>query len=409
MEFNTKLLHGKAVRAYAEGATLPPIAQVNAFRHESAEELEKIFNHRAFGYAYTRVGNPTVSAFEQRICEADAGMNAIACSSGMSAINLALLNFLTAGDEIISSTGLYGGSLDLFRDLKKFGITARYVKHLTPEEMEPLVNEHTKAIFGEVISNPGLEIMDVEKVAEFARSKGLPLVVDETTATPFLINALSLGANIVVHSTTKYINGSGDSVGGVIIDGRSFDWDFDRFRGLEDFKGFGKNAYTVRLRTDLAENFGGCMAPMTAFLNIIGLETLGVRMEKICSNAYALASALNEFPGIGVNYPLLNGRQCTEQTERLLKGMGGGILTFRAGSKEKAFKVINGLQYAVRATSIGDVRTLVIHPGSTLYINSSKEQKEAAGVFDDTVRVSVGIENVNDLIMDFTKVIKENV
>ncbi len=405
MEFNTKLLHGTAVKRYAEGATLPPIAQVNAFRYNTAEELDRVFHHRAAGYSYSRVANPTVTAFEQRISEMEGGSAAIACSSGMTAIMLSLLNFLCSGDEIIASAGLYGGSFDLFKDLEKLGITTKYVRHMTPEELEPLLGERTRVIFGEVISNPGLEIMDIQSVADFAHGHKLPLIVDATTATPFLVNPIALGADIVIHSTTKYINGSGSAIGGVIIDGGRFPWDFRKFRGLDGYQAFGKAAYTVRLRTGLGENVGGCMTPVTAFLNVTGLETLGLRMKQICQNAQKLAEALDQIPEIQVNYPLLPQSRYRDLALCQLNEMGGGILTFRAGSREKAFGIINALHYAVKATSIGDVRTLVIHPASTLYIQSTKEQREAAGVYEDTVRVSVGIEDAEDLISDFVRAV----
>ena len=403
MEFNTKLLHGRAVKKYADGATLPQISQVSAFQYDSAEQQDQVFHHKAAGFAYSRVANPTVAAFEQRINELEGGNAAIACSSGMFAITLALLNMLCTGDEIIAGSGLYGGSIDLFEDLTKFGITTRYVQHMTVEEIRPLLGENTRVLYGEVISNPGLDVMDIRAVADLAHAHGIPLIVDSTGATPLLVNPVALGADIVVHSTTKYINGSGNAIGGVIIDSARFAWDFERFRALEGYRQFGKFAYTIRLRTDIWENMGGCMAPMTAFLNVIGLETLGLRMDRICENADRLAHALAQIPCIEVNYPTMNAS--SELVKSQLGGRGGGILTFRAGSKKRAFKILNSLQYAVRATSLGDVRTLVIHPESTLYIRSTKEQREAAGVFDDTIRVSVGIEDADDLIEDFIRAI----
>ena len=402
MHFNTQLLHGKAVKKYAEGATLPPISQVSAFQYDSAEEQDRVFHHKAAGFAYSRVANPTVASFEQRINEMEGGNAAVACSSGMFAITLSLLNMLCAGDEIIAGGGLYGGSIDLFEDLTKFGITTRYAKHMTTEEIEPLFNDRTRVIYGEIISNPSLEVMDVRAVSELAHAHGVPLIVDSTTATPFLVNPIALGADVVVHSTTKYINGSGNSIGGVIIDSAKFDWDFDRFRALDGYRKFANLAYTIRLRTDIWENMGGCMAPMTAFLNVVGLETLGLRMERICDN---VASALSKIPGITVNHPTLPGCPGYEMAQKELDGRGGGVLTFRVGSRERAFSVINRLKYAVRATSLGDTRTLVIHPYSTLYIRSTEEQRGTAGVYDDLIRVSVGIEDAEDLIGDFTEAI----
>lgn len=407
MDFNTRLLHGKAVRKYADGATLPQISQVSAFQYDSAEEQDRVFHHLAAGFAYSRVANPTVAAFEQRINEMEGGNAAIACSSGMFAITLALLNMLCAGDEIIAGRGLYGGTIDLFEDLTKLGIVTRYVDDVTVEQIEPLINDRTRVIFGEIICNPGLTVMDVKSVADFAHSRDIPLIVDSTTATPYLINPIALGADIVVHSTTKYINGSGNSIGGVIIDSARFKWDFDKFSALDGYRKYGLYAYTIRLRTDIWENMGGCMPPANAFLNVIGLETLGLRMDRICKNADVLAHALERIPGISVNYPTLDSSPSRDLVDRELGGMGGGILTFRAGSKEKAYKIIDSLQYAIRATSLGDVRTLVIHPASTLYIRSSQRQKEAAGVYEDTVRVSVGIEDVQDLIADFTQAIEK--
>ena len=406
MDFNTKLLHGKTSGDYPYGATVPPISQVSAFRYESAEEQERVFNHKAAGFAYSRVGNPTVAAFEQRINELEGGSSATACSSGMSAITLALLNILCAGDEIIAGSGLYGGSIDLFEDLARFGIRTRYVRHVNVEEVEPLINEHTRLIYGEVIGNPGLDVMDVKAVADLAHSYGIPLITDSTTATPYLVNPLRLGADVTVHSSSKYINGGGNSISGVIVDGASFNWDFDKFRALDSCRKFGPMAYSIRLRTDLWENFGVCLSPFNAFMNIVGMETLGLRMEKICSNADTLAHVLDDIPGLSVNYLTLKGNPYKELAYRQLNGKGGGILTFRAGSKEKAFRILDNLRYVVRASNIGDLRTLAIHPASTLYIKSTDEQREAAGVYDDTIRVSVGIEDIDDLTEDFERAIK---
>ncbi|MEE3420472.1 MAG: PLP-dependent transferase [Lachnospiraceae bacterium] len=406
MEFNTKLLHGKAVKPYDEGATIPPIAQVTAFAYPSAEDQEKVFTHKAAGFAYSRIGNPTVAAFEQRMNELEGGNACIACSSGMSAVTLALMNILCAGDEIIAGAGLYGGTIDLFEDLTKFGIKTHFVKHVTPEEIEPFVNEHTRVIYGELIGNPGLAIMDVPSVAAYAHSKGLPLIVDATTTTPYVANPLKLGADVVVHSTSKYLNGGGNSVSGVIVDGAKFKWDFDRFQALAGYKKFGILAYTIRLRTDIWENFGACLSPMNAFMNIVGLETLGLRMERITSNAKKLAEALSRIEGVTVNYPTLSTSPYHELAERELRGLGGGILTFRVGSKEKAFRILDSLTYVTRASNLGDVRTLALHPQSTLYNRSSREMQEAAGVYADTIRVSVGIEDIDDLIWDFENAIK---
>ncbi len=406
--FNTKMLHGKAAHRYGQGEILPPVSQVTAFSYDSMEELEKVFSHKAMGYAYTRIGNPTLSAFEQKINELEGGIGAVSCSSGMSAISCALLALCESGDEIIAGKGLYGGTIDLFHDLEKLGIHTHFAEVLNKETIESLVNEKTRAIFGEVISNPSLNVLDIREASEAAHKAGVPLLVDSTTATPYLVKPLSLGADIVIHSTSKYINGGGNSIGGIIVSGGSFSWDFEKFTALSEFKKYGKMAFLLRLRSDIWENIGGCMAPMNAFLSFIGSDTLGLRMERICENADALAHALDGEEDIEVNYLTLSSHPYHEYVEKQLKGFGGGILTFRAGSKERAFKIIDNLKFALIASNIGDLRTLVIHPASTLYIHSGSKETEAAGVFDDTVRVSVGIEDKEDLVADFLNAVRES-
>ena len=405
MHFNTRLLHG-AASGYFAGATLPPISQVNAFAYASAEEHEQVFHHRKAGFAYSRIGNPTVAAYEQRICELEKGCGALATASGMAAVTLSLLNILSSGDEIAAGSGLYGGVFDLFEDLRLFGIDVKFVRHVSVEELQTVVTERTKAIYCELIGNPGLDVVDVGSVAAFAHAKGIPLIVDNTTATPFLANPLSLGADIVVHSGSKYVNGGGNAISGVIVDGGRFDWDFDRFSALRGFRKYGKQAYLVRLRTDLWENMGACLSPLNAFLNVVGMETLGIRMERICGNAERLARALMEMAEIqDVNYPTLPGNPYAKLVKEELRGLGGGILTFRAGSKERAYRILNSLKYAKIVSNIGDLRTLVVHPASTICKNNTRERRIAAGVYDDTIRVSVGIEDIDDLINDFAQAI----
>ena len=406
--FNTLLLHGRSIQHNANREILPPVSQVSAYEYESMEELEKVFSHKSMGYAYTRVGNPTVAAFEKRVNELEGGNGAVCCSSGMSAISSSLLAVCKSGDEIIAGRGLYGGTISLFHNLEKLGIHTVFAEDMTVEQIKPLINERTRVIYGEMISNPALKVLDVEAVSSIAHEAGLPLFIDSTTATPFLVRPIDLGADVVIHSTSKYLNGGGNSIGGIIIDSGRFKWDFEKHTALSEFKKFGKMAFTVRLRTDLWENFGGCLSPANAFLNYIGTDTLGLRMERICKNADALAKELSKLPGIEVCYLKLKDHPYHDKVDELLSGYGGGILNFRAGSKERAFKIINSLEYALIASNIGDLRTLVIHPYSTLYINESEEEKNKAGVFEDTVRVSVGIEDARDLIRDFTNAVENS-
>ena len=408
MQFNTQLLHGKAIPKNPSREMLPPISQVTAYQYDSMEELEKVFQHKSMGYAYSRIGNPTLTAFEQRINDLEGGSGAVCCSSGMAAISAAILAVCESGDEIIARSGLYGGTIDLLHDLEKLGIHTVFTKDMTEESLKPLINEKTKLIFAELISNPALQVLDIPSVSKIAHENDIPLFVDSTTATPFIIKPLSLGADVVIHSTSKYLNGGGNSIGGVIVDGGKLAWNTDKHTALSEFKKYGKAAFLVRIRTDIWENLGGCMAPVNAFLSYIGVDTLGLRMERICDNADKLARALSQLKGIEVSYLTLENHPYHAYVEKELNGYGGGILTFRAGSKEKAFKIINALKYVMIASNIGDIRTLVIHPASTLYIRTDREEMEAAGVFEDTIRVSVGIENIEDLIEDFTRAVLES-
>lgn len=407
LKFNTELLHSNNECEKTTGATVTPIYQVSAFAQDSAEQLEKVFNNKAPGYAYTRISNPTVTAFENRINALEKGIGAVACSSGMAAVTMSLLNILRSGDELIASAGLFGGTIDLFGDLSAFGIKTRFVEHVTPEYIKPLINERTRAVFAELIGNPGLEIVDIKEVSQLVHSVGVPLIIDSTTATPYLINPVDHGADIVVHSTSKYINGGGNSISGIIIDSGNFRWDFDKYPTLEKYKRFGRFAYIAALRNGIWRNVGGCLAPMNAFMNIVGIETLGLRMEQSCKNALKLAEFFKKCDGIEVNYPGLEDNPYYGLCRKLLGGKGGAILTVRAGSKERAFKLINGLELSTNATNIGDVRTLVIHPASTIYAHSSNEQKLNAGVYEDSIRISVGIEDNEDLIEDFRRSIEK--
>lgn len=401
---HTRLLHG-ATQRESLGYTLPPIYQVSAFTHETAEDLERVFHHQASGFAYTRIGNPTTAAFESRMAALEGGIGAVACASGMGAISMALLNILGSGDEIIASSCLFGGTIDLFGDLENLGIHTKFVVDMTPEAVAPLITEHTKAIFTEVIGNPKLNVVDVAALAQLAHSHGIPLLVDSTTATPCLIRPIELGADIVIHSSSKYISGSGNAISGVIVDSGRYRWTKERYPVLGKFLKFGPMAYLARLRDDTWRNFGPCPAPMNMYLAVLGLETLGLRMERLCQNALGLAKALAASPLYGaVAYPGLADSPWHAVAEKQLEnGQCGAILTVRCGSKQRAFSVINHLKYAVNATNIGDVRTLVIHPSSTIYAFNSEEEKIDAGVYDDLIRISVGLENLEDLIADFTQ------
>lgn len=405
MKFNTSLLHIGKANDNANGSTLPPVYQVSAFACESAEQLEKVFNNKAAGFSYTRVGNPTISAFENRIAALEGGIGAVACSSGMAAITAVLLNILRSGDEVIVSTGLFGGTIDLFGDLEAFGIKAHFLEAITYESVAAAANENTRAVFTELIGNPKLDVVDLDSVSKACKELGIPLIVDSTTATPYIIQPLKHGADIVVHSSSKYINGGGNSISGIIIDGGKFKWDKEKFPGLGEYAKFGPFSFISKLRNGLWRNTGGCLSPFNAFMNIVGLETLGLRMERCCDNALKLAEFFDSTDNIQVNYPALPSSPYYELVQRELSGKGGAIVTIRAGSKENAFKLMDSIEFASVATNIGDVRTLVIHPASTIYTHNTEQQRISAGVYDDTIRISVGIEDIDDLIEDFRQAI----
>lgn len=408
MKFNTLLLHGDYQGDKNTGATWTPIYQSSAFAHESAQQLEKIFHNQAPGYSYTRINNPTIDAFEKRVTATEGGISSVACSSGMAALFNAFTNILRAGDEIVSSASLYGGSIDLFRDLEAFGITTHYVENNNLEAFQAATNEHTRLYFAETLGNPSLDVTDIRPLAELAHSNGLPLIMDNTVATAFLVKPLSLGADIVVNSGSKYINGNSNSISGILTDGGKFKWDREKYPGLAEYLKFGPFAYTAKLRNGLFRNTGACLSPQNAFYNSLGMETLGLRMERISDNALKLAAFLQKhYPEMTVNYPGLESSRWHEIAERQFSGHYGGMITVRTGSKEKAFAIINALQIPLNVSNIGDTKTLVIHPESTISVHSTEEEKRAAGVFDDLIRISVGIEDIEDLLADFEQAIRQ--
>lgn len=406
--FNTGLLHGTNEK-YPQGATQVPIYQSSAFRHDSAEDLEKIFDNKKKGFSYTRINNPTVESFEKRVTMLEDGIGSVACASGMAALTNAFLNILQAGDEIVAACGLYGGTVELFDDLKPFGISVKYVSENKPEAFEAEITEKTRLIFAETIGNPKLDVTDIQAVAEVAHKHDVPLIVDNTVATPYLIQPLKLGADIVVHSSSKYINGSSDAISGILVCGKGLKWDPDRYPGLAPYRKFGPFAYIAKLRNGLFRNTGACLAPQNAFLNNLGLETLGLRMQRQCDNALELARFLQSLGGdIEVNYPGLEESPYHEIAKKQFRNGYGAIVTVRTGSKEKAFSIINSLKIPLIISNIGDTKTLVIHPESTIAAHISDEEKQQSGVFEDLIRISVGIEDIEDLKEDFKQAIESN-
>lgn len=402
--FNTQLLHGEFQGDKGTGATWTPVYQSSGFAHPSAEMLEKIFHNQAGGFSYTRINNPTIEAFEKRMTILEGGIASVACASGMAALFNAFVNILRSGTEIVASASLYGGTIDLFRDLEALGIVTHYVKNNDLQAFAAATNERTRLYFAETIGNPGLDVTDIKPLAELAHQNGVPLIVDNTVATAYLVKPLALGADIVVNSSSKYINGSGNAISGVLTDGGKFKWNPEKYPGIKEYTKFGPYAYTAKLRNGLFRNTGACLAPQNAFYNCLGLETLGLRMERISNNALQLAEFIQKsYPEMTVNYPGLSDSAWHEIARRQFGEHFGGMITVRTGSKERAFGMINAMKLPLNISNIGDTKTLVIHPESTISAHSTLEEKEHAGVYEDLIRISVGIEDVEDLMEDFAQ------
>lgn len=332
----------------------------------------------------------------------------MACASGMAAIFNAIMNVVKNGDEIISSCGIFGGTIGLFKDLESFGIHTEYVQEPVVEEFRKKLTDKTRIIFAETIGNPKLDILNIQAVSEFAKSNQLLFIVDNTVATAYLVKPLELGADIVINSSSKYINGSGNSISGIITDSGKFQWDMKRYPVMEKYKKMGPFAFVAKLRETLFRNTGACLSPFNAYLNNIGLETLGIRMERACSNALKLAGWFQNCDGITqVGYPGLEASPYHELAKKQFNNGFGAMVTIRTGSKEKAYSIINHLQYPLKVANIGDTKTLVIHPASTIYAHSTEQEKLNAGVYDDLIRISVGIEDIEDLIEDFKQAIQQ--
>jgi O-acetylhomoserine (thiol)-lyase len=400
---NTLLVHGGTQPGPA-GATKPPIVQASAFAHDTAEELEDIFRGRAIGHIYTRINNPTTESLEQRLALLEGGIAAIVTASGMAAITTAVMAIVRSGDEILSSSSVFGGTFSLFRDtLANFGITARFVDPSDVAAMEAAVNERTRLIFIETIGNPKMDVPDVAAIAAVARKAGVPLMVDATVSTPVLARVKELGADIAIHSTSKFINGTANAIGGAIIDCGTFAWDSPLFPHFAPFvKKYRQFAFAARTRKLIHKDFGACAAPMNSFLLGEGLETLGLRMERHCGNALGLARFLAGHEKVSwVNYPGLPDSPYHEVATRQFGGRYGGVLTFGLADRESAFRLINGLKLAKNLANIGDTKTLVIHPASTICSDYGPQEKALMGVTEEMVRVSVGIEDLEDIIEDF--------
>ena len=400
----------------ATNARAVPIYQTTSYVFNDTEHAANLFALAEPGNIYTRIMNPTQSVFEERIAQLEGGVGALATASGSSAITYAVLNLTYAGDNIVALSTLYGGTYALFaHTLPQFGIEVRFVDPEKPEELAQHVDEKTKLVFAETVGNPKINVVDIAAWAEAAHGHGLPLIVDNTAPTPYLSRVLDLGADVAVHSATKYIGGHGTSIGGVIVDAGRFDWaaHADRFPGLTQPDGAyhgvvwtdaaGPLAYIIRARTVLLRNTGAAIAPLNSWLFLQGLETLHLRMERHSSNALAVAQYLEGHDAVSwVSYPGLESSPYKEVADRTFTGKGyGGLLSFGLKSgREGGTRFIESLELFSHLANIGDAKSLAIHNATTTHSQLTPEELEAAGVPEDMVRLSIGIENVEDIIAD---------
>lgn len=409
----TKCIH----EGYKPGNGEPhiaPIVQSTTYRYESAEQVAKLFDLEVEGHMYSRISNPTVEVVENKIAALEGGVGALCTSSGQSATLLAILNICESGDHIISSSNIYGGTFNLFAvTLKKMGIETTFIDPDSSEsEMKAAFKVNTKLLFAETIANPKLSVLDFEKFAKVAHNQCVPLFIDNTFATPVLCRPFEYGADIVIHSTTKYLDGHAASMGGVIVDSGNFDWSNGDYKGLtrpdSSYHGivytetFGKAAFIVKARVQGLRDIGSCLSPNNAFILNLGMETLHLRMERHCENALKVAKFLQSSPKIeSVSYPSLEGDEYFDLASKYLpKGASGVISIVVAGGKEAAIKFMDKLELASIVVHVSDLRTLVLHPASSTHRQLSDEQLANAGIKPGLIRLSVGIENVEDIIED---------
>lgn len=408
MKIDTSAIHGGFRDDSGSGATAVPIYQTVSYVYKTAQELADVFDGKAPGYIYTRLANPTTSVLEARLSELEDGLGCIATSSGMAAIASIAMGLVRTGDEIVTAAGIFGGTVSLFENtLGRFGVRTNLVDAAETEQFAKAVTERTKLIFVETIGNPRMDVPDIPAIAEIAHRANIPLIVDNTVTTPFLIRPKEFGADIIVHSTSKFINGHGTAIGGAIIDTGNYRWDKGLFEDIKELsKKVGGAAFIAHLRNLIYRDLGGCPAPMNSFLMLQGLETLPGRMAKHCENAEKLARYLQGHPKVSwVNYPGLEDSKFRSRVVKLFNGRGGGLLTFGLGNKQKAFRFIDSLKLVKNLANLGDAKTLIIHPSSTIFHEFSTSEQGKMGIGEDLIRVSVGIEDFEDIKKDFEQAI----
>ena len=398
-----------------------PIYQSTTYRYDDPDYVEGLFNLQVPGHMYTRISNPTVAALEEKFSQLEGGVGAVAVASGQAATFFSIINICDKGDHVLAASTLYGGTVNLLCvTLKKFGIDVTLVDpEASKEEILSCAKERTRLIFGETIGNPGLNVLDFEKFSEIAKELQVPFIVDNTVATPYLCNPFKLGANIVIHSTSKYADGHAQALGGIVVDGGNFDWNNGKYPELvepdESYHGisyvdtFKESAYITKLRVTLLRDLGSTPSPFNAYLTNLGLETLHLRMERHSYNALELAKWLEKHPKVSwVNYPLLESSKSYDKACKYLNGGASGVLTFGIkGGIEEAKRFTKALKLVALVVHLGDARSSVLHPASTTHNQLSEEEQIAAGVAPDLLRVSIGIEDIEDIKADFEQALEQ--
>lgn len=419
MHIETQCLHEGYTPGNGEPRVLP-IYQSTTYNYDSTEHIGKLFDLTADGHMYSRISNPTVAAVETKIAAMEGGIGALCTASGQAATFICLMNILKAGDHFISASTIYGGTINLFAvTMKRFGIECSFVdQELSEEELQKYFKPNTKAVFGETLANPALTVCDIEKLSRVAHKNNVPLIIDNTFATPFLCRPFQHGADLIIHSTSKYMDGHAVQLGGVIVDSGKFDWTNGNFpemtepdpsyHGVIYVEQFGAAAYIAKARVQLMRDLGVYPSAQDAFLTNLGIESLPVRMERHCSNALAVARHLDSLDTVdSVNYPGLESNKYYELAKKYMPKGTSGVVSFSVkGGREAAIRFMDGLKLASNVVHVADIRTCVLHPASATHRQLTDEQLIAAGITPGMVRLSVGLENLDDILEDINQAMK---
>jgi O-acetylhomoserine (thiol)-lyase len=419
--FGTLCLHAGQIPDAATGARAVPIYQTTSFVFDSADHAASLFNLQTFGNVYSRISNPTVAVFEERMAALEGGRAALAASSGQAAQMCALLTILRGGDEIVSASTLYGGTYSQFDvTFRQFGINTVFVNPDDPENFRKALTPRTRVLYAETMGNPQINVLDIEAVAKIAKEAGVPLIVDNTFASPYLCQPFKFGADVVIHSATKFIGGHGTTMGGVVVESGKFPWGNGKFpmmtepsrgyHGVIFHETFGDFGYTMKCRMETMRTLGPALSPFNAWMLLQGLETLHVRVERHVANAVAVAKFLDNHARVSwVNYPGLPSSKYHALAQKYLPKGTGSIMTFGIkGGMEAGVKFIEALQFCSHLANVGDAKTLVIHPASTTHRQLSEEEQVKAGVGPDMIRLSIGIEDVNDILWDIDQALAQS-